>query len=399
MPFVCNVTPRPRTYRKARHPYSAMPEHYSERQAAELLRRAALLQAKNDDARGPGLSLDEVKRAAGAAGIDAQYVEQAALGAGDDIAPSAPFLGIQTGARRTRVVPGRVSDAEWGKMVATLRRQLGGTGEVETVGDVREWRRDPYHVLLESEGENTRITATAGWRADAIGALAITSVFVLFALVMVASSFAKGKPDVLILAAMFGAMAAASGLFTWPRLWPKGARIEGKFERAMDALEEIAGSEERAEALASAPPLAPEAEDEAPRLDLSILDGRGRARLWRAGVAPEAPRVGAHLVCGSSRSFAHAQAIHRVRSPAHLRPRRRAAARSRSERGGPVSGGVGGGRPRRRPRCRVHPRRRDGRASPRARRDHQDRPGDASGVPPRAVRTRAPWRTTRGRRS
>ena len=236
-----------------------MSDSYSERQAADLLRRAALLQARGDDARGSGLSLDEVKQAAGAAGIDARYVEQAALGAGDDVPTSAPFLGIQTGARRTRIVPGRVSEAEWGKMIATLRRQLGGTGTVESIGEVREWRRGPYHVILEPEGENTRVTASGEWRADAVSALAVTAMFVVFTLVMVASSFAKGKPDVLILAAMFAAMGAASGAWAWPRLWPKGPRIEGKLDRAMALLEEIAGADERAEALASAPPLAPEA--------------------------------------------------------------------------------------------------------------------------------------------
>ncbi|OZC04353.1 hypothetical protein [Rubricoccus marinus] len=253
-----------------------MPDHYSERQAADLLRRASLLQATSDDARGPGLSLDEVKRAAEAAGIDSQYVEQAALGAGDDLPTSAPFLGIQTGAQRTRIVPGRVSDAEWAKMVATLRRQLGGTGTVEIIGEVREWRRGPYRVLLEPEGERTRITASGEWRADAVSALAATAMLIGYAFVMVAASVVKGKPDVLVLAAMFAAMGAASGAWAWPRLWPKGPRIEGKLDRAMEALEAVALTDERAEARASAPPLAetyaPEALPDAPRLDASLLD-------------------------------------------------------------------------------------------------------------------------------
>ena len=74
----------------------------------------------------------------------------------------------------------------------------------------------------------------------------------------------KGKPDVLVLAGLFAAMGAGSALFTWPRLYPKGARIESKFDRALDALQAIAGSEERAEALASAP--------ESRRIDPTLLD-------------------------------------------------------------------------------------------------------------------------------
>ena len=245
-----------------------MPDPYSEREAADLLRRAALLQSRDaDHARGPGLTLGEVQRAAEAAGIEARYVEQAALGAGDDLPTSAPFLGIQTGARRTRVVPGRVSDAEWGKMIATLRRQLGGTGRVESIGGVRDWRRDPYHVLLEPEGENTRITASGAWRGDTTGAVALTAMLLAFTVFLVVTSLAQGDSKLMTLAALMGAFALGSGAFAWPRLWAKGPRIEGKLDRAMDALEEIAGADERAEALASAPPLAPEA-----RLDASLLD-------------------------------------------------------------------------------------------------------------------------------
>ncbi|MEM1056187.1 MAG: hypothetical protein AAGI52_11720 [Bacteroidota bacterium] len=243
----------------------------SERQAADLLRRAAQLQARADESHGPGLTMDEVKRAAQAAGIDPTYVEQAALGAGDDLPPSDPFLGMQTGSRQTRIVAGEVSDAEWGKMVATLRRQLGGTGGVETIGGVREWRRAPYHILLEPEGKNTRVTASATWRADTMGAVALTAMLLGFALLMVAMSFAGGKTELVWLAATFGAMGGASGLFAWPRLWAKGPRIDAKLDRALDALEELAGSEERAEVLAEAPEL-PSPLPEEPRLNAALLE-------------------------------------------------------------------------------------------------------------------------------
>ena len=246
-----------------------MPEHFSERDAADLLRRAALLQARRDHTGGPGLSLDEIKHAAEVAGIDADLVEQAALGAGDEAPPSEPFLGIQTSARRTRIVPGTVSDAEWGKMVATLRRQLGGTGEVETIGGVREWRRDPYHVIVEPEGETTRITASAGWRGDTTGSIAFTGVMWLMALMVAAAAFAKGKPDVLIVSGVFGAMAVAATLFILPRLRPKGPRIEGKLDRAMDALAALAGADERAVVLARAPEIAA---SQTARIDPALLD-------------------------------------------------------------------------------------------------------------------------------
>lgn len=242
-----------------------MPQNeLSERQAADLLRRAAQLQARADETRGPGLTMDEVKRAAQAAGIDPTYVEQAALGAGDDLPPSEPFLGMQTGSRRTRIVPGRVSDAEWGKMVATLRRQLGGTGEVETIGGVREWRRAPYHILLEPEGDNTRITASADWRGDAIGAVGFVALMAALVLIMALMAVSEGGDMPWFIPAVFGLGTLSSAAVVRPRLWAKGPRIDAKLDRALDAMEELAGKEEREEVLAAAPDIS--------RIDPALLD-------------------------------------------------------------------------------------------------------------------------------
>ena len=54
-----------------------------------------------------------------------------------------------------------------------------------------------------------------------------------------------------------------------PRLWAKGPRIDGKLDRALDALAGLAGEEERAEALASAPEV-PDATGS--RIDPALLD-------------------------------------------------------------------------------------------------------------------------------
>ena len=272
-----------------------MPDHYSERQAADILRRAALLQSRGEDASGPGLSIAEVKRAAEAAGIDGQYVEQAALGAGEDLPESEPFLGIQTGARRTRVVAGRVSDEEWGRMVAVLRRQLGGTGRVESIGGVRDWRRGPYHVLLEPEVENTRITASGEWRASTIEGALSPLMLLAFALILAVLGAVSADPAMWPLAGLMGAAGLGVGAFMWPRLWPKGPRIEGKLDRAMDALEDLAGADERAAVLADAPPLAesasPEATAAGSRLGASLLDADAPSPEAPGGAAPGRART------------------------------------------------------------------------------------------------------------
>ncbi|MEM6325800.1 MAG: hypothetical protein AAF791_01645 [Bacteroidota bacterium] len=256
------------------------PAEYSEAQAADLLRRAARLQADRDDRRPTGLTLDEVKRAAEAAGIDAAFVDQAALGAHADTPPTPFIAGVQTSARRVRVVPGRVSDAEWGQMVAMLRRDLGGKGTAETIGQTREWRRNPLLFVLEPEGTHTRITATATWAGD-VRALFYASLFyVAGALGFGAAWGLNGTEPMAVFAVLFTAMALVHALWLTFRLGPKGPRVEGKFDRALDAIEEIAGKEEREAVLAEAPELP----DDPARIDPALLDD-----LPRLGAGAEAP--------------------------------------------------------------------------------------------------------------
>ena len=236
-----------------------MPDPFSERDAADLLRRAALLQAQAAD-RDTGLSLDEVKRAAEAAGIDPRFVEQAALGAGHEMPAPGRAFGLQTGAQRTRVVAGHVSDDEWGQMVSTLRRQLGGTGAVETIGRIRHWRRAPVEITVEPEGENTRITAAASWSGEAkfIPIVGIASIAV--ALVVAVIGVVTASSGAFGFAAMMVAYAAFCG-WGWTHIRRRGPRYEGQFDRAMEALTILAGSDERAEA--------PEPEA---RIDAALLD-------------------------------------------------------------------------------------------------------------------------------
>ena len=223
-----------------------MPDHFSERDAADLLRRAALLQAQHEHLSGSGLSLDEVKHAAEAAGIHPAFVEQAALGAGGEEPEVGRAFGIQTGARRTRIVPGHVSDNEWGKMVATLRRQLGGSGEVETIGEVRRWSRSPITIQAEPQGENTRISASASWSGEARFIPILAILCLLTALFVTGIGIATSDMGAFAFAAMMAAYAALCAWASWGRLGPKGARMEATFDRTLDALAVLASSDERA---------------------------------------------------------------------------------------------------------------------------------------------------------
>jgi hypothetical protein len=246
-----------------------MPDDLSDAQASDVLRRAALLQARSDHARGQGLSLDDLKVAAAAAGIEPEFVEQAYLGAGEEEAPSKPFLGVETGVRRVRVVPGHVSDDEWGRIVLALRREIGDHDTSETIGTVREWKRLQTRIQVEPDGPNTRITATSEWRGDAIALTVGAAVYAA----MTALFLGLGGP--VALTVLFAILAIGHGAFGWGPVRRRAQKRGPALDRALDLVERLAGADERAEALRSAPPLAettiapPEA---AARLDSSLLD-------------------------------------------------------------------------------------------------------------------------------
>ena len=239
-----------------------MPENLSDTQAADVLRRAALLQAQSDHARGVGLSLDEVKRAAEAAGIEGRFVEQAYLGAGEPLAPDERFMGIETGVRRSRVVPGHVSEHEWGQMVLALRREFGQDGEAETLGGVREWKAYQRRVQVESDGPNTRITASSEWVSDARAAGAGSILYAVGSAALLA--FGIVPLAVLLLVA-----ALLHAGYAWGPVRARARTRGPQLDRAMDTLERIVGADERTGALEDAP--TPHASGEG-RMDPSLLD-------------------------------------------------------------------------------------------------------------------------------
>lgn len=252
-----------------------MPDHLTDAQAADVLRRAALLQARSDHARGPRLSLDDLKQAAEAAGIEARYVEQAYLGAGDDLAPEAPFLGIETGVRRVRMLSAEVSEEEWGRIVLALRREFGNGGTVETFGNVREWTHGQTRIQLEPDGPRTRVTATSQWSGDA----KVTSVAALGygAVAAILAAFAYSGAASWVFAVLMAALAILHGAAAWGWVRRRAPQRGAALDRALDAMERLATTDERASGGPAA--LAPEAAPDASgaRIDPGLLSGEPAA--------------------------------------------------------------------------------------------------------------------------
>lgn len=248
-----------------------MPNEFSPSDAQDVLRRAALLQAQGEHDPGVGLSLDEVKRAARAAGIDARYVEQAVLGGGEHVAPSPPFLGVETGVQRVRVVPGQVSEHEWGRMVMALRREFGADGEAETLGGTRQWKVHQTRVTLEPDGPNTRITASSDWSSDVRGSLITSIGYVLFSAVLGGVAALNGAAAPAWLAVGILVLALLQVAYAYGPLRKRAKTRPPQLGRALDALARLAGSDERAAARTDISDDVGDASPDA-RVDASLLD-------------------------------------------------------------------------------------------------------------------------------
>lgn len=147
-----------------------MHDHFSEDDARKILARAAERQEAAERARlgsGGDVSLRELKSIADEVGIDPTYV-QAAAGelALKKRSPAVGYrMGLPTKLQEVRMLPGSVSDRQWGQMVAVFREAFGRSGMTAEFGDVREWisanigsEGMPVTVRLEPTDDGTLLT-------------------------------------------------------------------------------------------------------------------------------------------------------------------------------------------------------------------------------------------------
>ena len=140
---------------------------YSEKEAAAILEGAARLQGVDEPVPSVGLTLTELEGVAATAGIERRHVVAAAQALNTHaVTPRARIVGFQAEATRTILLDRTVSDEQWGRIVADLRRAFGGVGITSDVGAVRAWASAgsesevPVHASLEPEGAGARLTLT-----------------------------------------------------------------------------------------------------------------------------------------------------------------------------------------------------------------------------------------------
>lgn len=136
---------------------------YSEKEIQNLLRQAAALQAARRDPSN-GLTLDEIRRIADEAGIDAAFVDQAASGMTTATSQD-NTSGLWGGTYRVAgemTLNHNVDEDEWAIMVAEIRRSMGQRGQAEALGRGYDWRytlngQEFSHVTLTPRGDRTHV--------------------------------------------------------------------------------------------------------------------------------------------------------------------------------------------------------------------------------------------------
>ena len=209
---------------------------FTEAEVSDLLSRAARLEGAVGKP-SPGLTLAEVKDAARAAGIDPAWVETALKTTGKTQAPKS-YAGITTSVHRERVLPNPIDENQWGRIVAELRRTLGGKGTAESIGGNRAWERAPLRVVIENVDGRAVVNADGEWGADVKGTIWTTGLAAVMALAFGIPAFATRLPPLIF----FTALITVAGAFGAVNLWryrEKAPRVGDKLDNALDQIERL----------------------------------------------------------------------------------------------------------------------------------------------------------------
>ncbi|PAP78342.1 hypothetical protein [Rubrivirga marina] len=139
-----------------------MPDRYSADEARRIFARAARRQhaAPAED----GLTLDELAEIARSAGLDPSLVRAEATSERVCDGHRATWHGVPVGVRRARLLPDRVSDREWERIVDLVRAEFKLGGTAQQIGTRREWSTGTSSSSTSSM--STAYTVTVEQRPD-----------------------------------------------------------------------------------------------------------------------------------------------------------------------------------------------------------------------------------------
>lgn len=179
-----------------------MSRTYSDKEIAALLQRTAQLQAQEAESQEgarEGLSLSELEVVARDAGLDPQFLHQAALEMAHSGGRTMGKNRTKTHVRVDRVLQAELSEDEWEEVIFALRRRFEsqsmdmgdigslGKGKVEQIGRSREWRHTSFSgvqtsVLFRPTEGGTRmeISQRVGISSTTVESWTYGTIFALF---------------------------------------------------------------------------------------------------------------------------------------------------------------------------------------------------------------------------
>ena len=269
---------------------------FNEDEARRIFARAAERQHQADDAP-PGLSLEELQEIGSAAGLSPEHVAAAVAeirGTSPAVEPPAVW-GIETDIRRSRVLPGPLTDEAWEGMVSRLRRTFKTKGITADVGRTREWTGTGHggglsnlHVVVEPVEGGTRVTLETSKSEEVRQAKNVPWLIAVFLLIFPALGAFTGKladPKLWVLTSIFSAMVAALAyaMHRTYRTWSE--RRQGEFDALLDQFELLAYGARSSGPVSEA---SLETDPSAPPLPLDGESGTAPLGLDALGDAPEA---------------------------------------------------------------------------------------------------------------
>jgi hypothetical protein len=135
------------------------PRRYDDDEVAEIFRRATREGRGEGGGRAlpsqDGMTLSELEEIGAEVGISREDVVRAAhsLERRVEAEPPARFLGAPRSVSRTLHIDRGLTDEEWGRLVADLRRTFDAKGKVEVDGLLRSWTNSNLQVHVEPDGE------------------------------------------------------------------------------------------------------------------------------------------------------------------------------------------------------------------------------------------------------
>ena len=206
----------------------------------------------------------------------------------------------------SRLIQARSDAIDWSTVVVGLRELFDRHGVATDLGALREWTSDtseakmPVRVVVEPEGDDTRVTVERKTWPSAAGILSGAATLLAVCLIIVGLWIAGGgTSNIWFPALVFGMFAGLIGIGGYGLLRSNGRKTLGRFQAALDLIYESTSSESRVAGMAetavtartietAAPPA--DAESRAPERIEEVLDLDDESHRTREITGPGRPR-------------------------------------------------------------------------------------------------------------